>query len=188
MSIHQTSVYLGTAGGAVLAGYLAERYGWRSPFWALGLAGMAYAALLGFCLIEPVREPAKSSGNKPDHEGEEWESAPTGPDLLLDKVTRIVTNPAAALLLAVFVGANFVAATFLAWLPLYIFESFKLGLADSSMISTSWSLASLAGALCGGVAADWAARHAAGGGSRQAPGLVLDAVRLLAGRSRVSGC
>ena len=64
---------------------------------------------------------------------------------LTEKVARIVTNPAAALLLTVFVGANFVAATFLAWLPLYIFEKFKLGLADSSMISTAWPLASLFG-------------------------------------------
>ena len=53
LSIHQTSVYLGTAGGAVLAGYLGERLGWRSPFWVLGLAGMVYAVLLGFGLVEP---------------------------------------------------------------------------------------------------------------------------------------
>ena len=34
------------------------------------------------------------------------------------------------LLLVVFVGANFVAATFLAWLPSYIFERFNLGLSS----------------------------------------------------------
>ena len=56
LSIHQTSVYLGTAGGAVLAGYLGERLGWRSPFWVLGLAGMVYAVLLAFVLVEPRRE------------------------------------------------------------------------------------------------------------------------------------
>src|SRR4029077_13178844 len=56
LSIHQTSVYLGTAGGAGLAGYLGERLGWRWPFWILGLAGMVYAVFLGFCLVEPPRE------------------------------------------------------------------------------------------------------------------------------------
>ena len=47
MSIHQTSVYLGNGRRAVLAGYLGQHYGWRSPFWALGLAGLAYAVFLG---------------------------------------------------------------------------------------------------------------------------------------------
>ena len=63
LGIHQTSVYLGTAGGAVLAGRLAERFGWRSPFFVLGLAGAAYALILGFLLVEPLR--GQSEGTKP---------------------------------------------------------------------------------------------------------------------------
>ena len=76
---------------------------------------------------------------------------------------RIVANPAAALLLCVFVGANFVAATFLTWLPTFIFERFDLGLDNSSFTSTFWPLASLPGAICGGIAADRAARRRRGG-------------------------
>ena len=68
-----------------------------------------------------------------------------------------LANPAAALLLCVFVGANFVAATFLTWLPTFIFEGFDLGLDNSSFTSTFWPLASLPGAICGGIAADRAA-------------------------------
>ncbi len=51
-----------------------------------------------------------------------------GTEGLLGKVIRFVANPAAALLLLVFVGANFVAGTFLTWLPSYIFERFETGL------------------------------------------------------------
>jgi MFS family permease len=163
MSIHQTSVYLGTTGGAILAGYLAERHGWRAPFWTLGLAGMAYAVALGFCLVEPQRRSKEGPEAPPNAAGQDTQSTPASSGRLVVKVVRIVTNPVAALLLIVFVGANFVAATFLAWLPLYIFEGFQTGLASSSTISTTWSLASLAGALCGGVAADWAARRIVGG-------------------------
>jgi len=95
---------------------------------------------------------------------------------MIEKIARIAINPAAALLLAVFVGANFVAATFLTWLPMYIFEGFDLGLSSSSLTSTFWPLASLPGALCGGVAADWAARRARGGRIRtQSLGLILAA-------------
>src|SRR5262249_41034648 len=85
-------------------------------------------------------------------------------------------NPAAAVLLGVFVGANFVAAAFLAWLPSLVFRSFRLGLGTSSATSTVWPLTSLVGALCGGVLADWAAQRSRGGRIRtQCLGLVLAA-------------
>jgi MFS family permease len=189
MSIHQTSVYLGTAGGAVLAGYLGQQYGWRSPFWTLGLAGLAYAVFLATVLREPARDQFRAKPAGPSPIGDEfdaWDSVPPAKGTMVEKVARIVTNPAAALLLAVFVGANFVAATFLAWLPLYIFEKFRMGLADSSTISTTWSLASLCGALCGGIAADWAARRSAGGRIViQSLGLILGAPFVfLAGQSK----
>jgi MFS family permease len=177
LSIHQTSVYLGTAGGAVLAGYLGGRLGWRSPFWFLGLAGMVYAVLLGLCLVEPKRESTKLDAGQAQGDGEfEWKSPPGRSGSLEEKIARIVTNPAAALLLVVFVGANFVAATFLTWLPLYIFERFDLGLSSSSLTSTFWPLASLPGAVCGGVAADWARKEWSGGRIRvQSLGLFVAA-------------
>ncbi len=188
MSIHQTSVYLGTAGGAVLAGYLGQHYGWKSPFWVLGIAGLAYAAFLGTVLVEPTRDKATGDPGGSDVVVDPDELTPANGAIdatLAKKVARIVMNPAAALLLAVFVGANFVAATFLAWLPLYLFEKFDLELANSSLISTAWPLASLVGALGGGVAADWAARHSSGGRILvQSVGLILAAPFVfLAGQS-----
>ena len=159
LGIHQTSVYLGTAGGAVLAGFLGQYHGWRSPFWILGIAGMVYAGILFFGLAEPRRE-ATAKSEKPDAIDEflEFENATAPPvgrtDSLSKKVLRILSNPAAALLLMVFVGANFVATTFLTWLPSYIFERFDLGIASSSFTSTFWPLASLPGAILGGIAAE----------------------------------
>src|SRR5205814_1681841 len=161
----QTSVYLGTAGGWYLGGRLGEDYGWRSPFWVLGLAGTAYALLLGAILIEPARSSAASDGADalPSGNGPEPDAAPEGSATLLAKVRRIVSNPAAAMLLAVFVGANFVAATFLTWLPAFVSRYFELGLSRSSLVSVFWPMASLPGALCGGVWADWAVRRVASG-------------------------
>ncbi len=54
------------------------------------------------------------------------------------------------------------AATFLTWLPTFIYRKFAMGVSGSSTTSTVWPLASLVGALCGGVLADWAARYAEG--------------------------
>ena len=162
LGIHQTSVYLGTVGGAVLAGRLAEHFGWRSPFFVLGLAGAAYALVLGFLLVEPVRgqsEVAKPESIDPAL-GDELDQGMISKEGLWEKIAGILTNRAAVLLLCVFVGANFVAAAFLTWLPTFIYRQFALGVSDSSTTSTVWPLASLVGALCGGVLADWVARHA----------------------------
>jgi MFS family permease len=178
LGIHQTSVYMGTAGGAVLAGFLGERYGWRWPFFVLGLAGTAYALFLGVGLVEPVRgqsEPDKSALRDLLVDDDLAHATPEKGSLW-DKVFRILSNRAAVLLLCVFVGANFVAATFLTWLTQFIYEKFSMSLSGSSTISTAWSLASLVGAVCGGALADWRARTSKGGRIRiQSLGLVLGA-------------
>jgi MFS family permease len=177
LGIHQTSVYLGTAGGAVLAGVLAEHYGWRSPFYVLGLTGTVYAFVLGFWLVEPVRGQADEIKPKASFTplGDEIQQA-AGKDTLWEKVARLLTIRAAVLLLCVFIGANFVAATFLTWLPMFIYRKFGLSVSESSTTSTVWSLASLAGAICGGVLADWAARRRRGGRiAVQSLGLMLGA-------------
>jgi MFS family permease len=177
MSIHQTSVYLGTAGGWLLGGALGERHGWRWPFLSLGLAGTAYALFLGACLAEPAR--GQSADGEIPERGPEFEdeaAARVAAGRWGDKVLAIVSDPAAALLLGVFLGANFVAATFLAWLPSFVGRAFELGLSDSSVTSMLWPLASLPGAVCGGLLADAAARRSRGGRIRvQALGLVLAA-------------
>ncbi len=176
LGIHQTSVYLGTAGGAVFAGYIGQFYGWRAPFLILGTAGCAYAGLLALSLFDPPREQSPSEAdNSPPTSSDSVPRAP-GAGTLFAKVSRIVTNPAAALLLTVFVGANFVAAIFLTWLPSYIFRRFDLGVANASFTSTFWPLASLPGAIAGGFAADWMSRRSPGGRIKvQSAGLILAA-------------
>ena len=167
MSIHQTSVYLGTAGGWYSAGFLGERLGWRSPFWILGLAGLAYAVFLGV-----VPDRARSRVDRREAQLEPADDGRTGTgreptvDSLGEKVGRIVANPAAALLLCVFVGCQFrggdvsdVAA------DVHFSSASTWGSTSSSFTSTFWPLASLPGALCGGFAADWAARRRRAAGS-----------------------
>ncbi len=188
LGIHQTSVYVGTAAGAALAGRLARHFGWRFPFYVLGLAGTAYALMLAFLLVEPLRgqsdgpAPRATPESEPGQSGEEQGGAAPQPLL---KVARVLANRPALLLLCVFIGANFVAAAFLTWLPTYIYRSYALDIADSSLTSTAWPLASLAGALCGGALADRMARRRRGGRILvQSAGLLLAAPFVfLAGRA-----
>lgn len=160
MGIHQTSVYAGTVGGAVLAGYMCERWGWRSPFWLLGMAGMIYGLLLWKLLIEPRRGQAAD------------DKAPVGDDAYFvpaasradfwRNVSQVVRSPSAAVLLAVFAGANFVAAVMLTWLPQFVYSKFSTSLTNAAITSTYLHMASLAGSLCGGPLADWAAARPGG--------------------------
>lgn len=58
MSINQTSVYIGTIGGSVLAGYLGVKWGWRAPFVVFGGLGIVLALVLWRFLHEPKRGAA----------------------------------------------------------------------------------------------------------------------------------
>ena len=152
LGIHQTSVYLGTAGGAVLAGRLADHFGWRSPFFVLGLAGIAYALVPAFLLVEPIRgqsESDQAGGARSDSRQTSSIEARSRQPASGEKIAADLDQPRRVPALVVFVGANFVASAFLTWLPTFIYRKFALGVAGSSTFSTVWPLASLVGALCG---------------------------------------
>jgi MFS family permease len=177
MSIHQTSVYTGTALGGIAAAYLGAKYGWRSPFWALGLVGLVYAGWLASQIVEPVR----SSDEKPDPGPNLAQAELAGEGLVLarpdfrDNLTVIFKTSAAVMLLAVFGCANFVAAVFLTWLTDFVYTKFGLSLTYSAIVANIFTRASLIGALGGGVFADLAARRPGGRIRVQAFGLFVGA-------------
>jgi MFS family permease len=79
------------------------------------------------------------------------------------------------MLLAVFGCANFVAAVFLTWLTDFVYTKFHLSLTYSSVTANIFTMASLVGALCGGLSADRAARRPGGRIRVQALGLFVGA-------------
>ncbi len=173
MSIHQTSVYAGTALGGIAAGYLGENYGWRSPFWVLGLVGLAYAGWLGSQIVEPVRgEDDDIPHPVPDSAGDEL--APARPSFG-ENLMVLFRTPAAVTLLAVFGCANLVAAVFLTWLTDFVYTKFHLTVTYSAIVANIFTMASLVGALSGGVFADLAARWPGGRIRVQALGLFVGA-------------
>ena len=61
MSVYSLGVYLGQFIGFIVAGYVAQHYGWRTAFYVVGLPGIAIAIILKLTLREPPRgfsEPA----------------------------------------------------------------------------------------------------------------------------------
>jgi MFS family permease len=70
----------------------------------------------------------------------------------------------AAILMAVFVGANFVAMIFLTWMPSFLYRKFGMSLSMAGLNGTAYlQIASVLGVISGGVLADRLARRHRGG-------------------------
>jgi MFS family permease len=177
MSFHQSSVYAGTILGGTVAGYCGEYYGWRSGFYLFGSLGVLLGLLLAWLLKEPRRGAAEAVGAR-DRESTlvpiarsdpgpgqgivgEPASAATN---LWRSIGEILQTRMVLVLMAVFVGANFVASIFLSWMPTFLQRKFSMKLGMAGLTGTAWlQIASVLGVLAGGFLADRLARRYAGG-------------------------
>jgi len=159
MSIHQSSVYAGTIAGGTVAGVMGQSMGWRSSFYLFGTLG----TMLGLALIVWLREPARS---EPPLQG----SSPVA------GIATILKTPMVLILIAVFIGANFVASIVLTWMPSFLNRKFGMSLAAAGFSSTFYlQIASVLGVISGGVLADRLARRRPGGR------MMTQAIGLMAG-------
>jgi MFS family permease len=145
MSIHQSSVYVGTAAGGALSGLLAEHFAnWRVSFLVFGPLGI----LLALVLLATLREPPRGMSD----------AGFVPPNLRLTLPARIkdvVSRGQVLLLIVTFIGANFVAVIFLTWIPAFLYRKFHMGVGMAGVNGTIYiSAASCAGALFGGWLAD----------------------------------
>jgi MFS family permease len=168
MSLHQSSVYIGTIGGSWLGAWFAERHGWRLGFYFFGAMGMLLAAMLYLFLREPRR-----GASEPDPAGPHASAAP----LQFSELAReIFRKPVVLVLMAVFLGANFVATIFLTWTPTFLVEKFHFKLTAAGLSGSVFiHLASACSVPLGGLLADRLSRRMRGGR------VLVQAVGLLTG-------
>lgn len=154
MGLHQSSVYAGTVLGGTAAGVFAQYYGWRLGFYVFGASGV----VLGMLLLGALKEPSRGRADRCNEPGDD---PPAG---LVESLSEVLRLPMVRLLIAVFVGSNFVAAIFLTWMPSYLSRRFDMSLSMSGLNATLWLQAmSMAGVVVGGIAADRAAGRVAAG-------------------------
>jgi MFS family permease len=171
LAFHNSGVYLGTIAGGWLGAWFAVHAGWRSGFYVFGGAGVLVALMLYGFLREPARGQAETD---PDQIVGAGLSAP----LTWGEIGPVILqNPTALLLLAAFLGANFVAAIFLTWTPTFLVEKFHFQLTSAGLSGSVFiHLASAVSVPMGGWLADrWARRHPGGRMLVQALGLFLGA-------------
>ncbi|HWC91349.1 MAG TPA: MFS transporter [Pirellulales bacterium] len=172
LSLHQSSVYLGTIGGSWLGALLAEHFGWRVGFYFFGGAGM----LLSFALYKFLREPQRGAADADRDELAAHGVRPENPLSAKETALAICRSPVALLLMAVFLGANSVATVFLTWTPTFLFEKFHFGLSSAGLSGSIFiNLASALSVPLAGMLADRLACRFAGGR------ILVQAVGLLVG-------
>lgn len=161
MSFHQSSVYAGTIAGGTVAGFMGQYYGWQTSFYLFGGLGVLLGVvLLGF-LKEPVRGQAEIHDEIEDNSHVLLDLKQGN---VFDTIKQVFSQPMVWILVAVFVGANFVASIFLTWMPSFLYNKFNMSLSMAGLNATFYlQMASVLGVISGGFLADKLAKTYRGG-------------------------
>ncbi|WP_435353878.1 MFS transporter [Emticicia sp. SJ17W-69] len=161
MSFHQSSVYAGTIAGGTVAGFMGQYYGWHTSFYLFGGLGVLLGVvLLGF-LKEPVRGQAEVDAEIEDGSHVLLDLKQGN---ILDTIKQVFSKPMVWILVAVFVGANFVASIFLTWMPSFLYNKFNMSLSMAGLNATFYlQMASVLGVISGGFLADKLVKSYKGG-------------------------
>jgi predicted MFS family arabinose efflux permease len=136
LGAHMSAQYTGILTGGWLGGWMADHVGWRSGFFWLGAAGVAYAIVLGLYF--------RKAKIRPSH------------------ITAVAVTPLDVFrarcflaLLAAFFGFCAISWMLYAWLPSFLYERFHLSMTQSGLTATLYLQTSCAaGVLTGGALAD----------------------------------
>ena len=168
VGLHQSGLYAGIVFGGVAGGWIGEHYGWHVVFYVLGTGGLFYLLLLTFSLKDPPRQVRVTD--------KETNKLPFSV-----AIAELAGNGAFLLLLAAMTLVSIALWCVYTWLPLFLFERYKLNLASAGFSATFYiQAASFAGILIGGWLADaWSRTSRRARGWTQAIGLMLAGPGLL---------
>ncbi len=137
LSLHQSAVYFGIILSGLIAGFVAEKYGWRNAFYLFGGAGIIVAVLIFIRL-------------KKDN-----------PPQVIEKVSIAETarsigkKPTVILLTAAFACMVFVNVGYLTWMPSLLAEKFSLSIMQAGFSSMFYHhVGAFIGVMTGGALAD----------------------------------
>lgn len=140
LAIHQSAVYFGIILSGLIAGYIAQHYGWRKSFYVFGGLGIIISIVILFRLKKDV------------------------PQQLLNKVSVLQTaktvarKPTAVLLTMAFACMVFVNVAYLTWMPSLLVEKFRLSLSQAGFSSMFYHhVGAFIGVIIGGIVTDKAA-------------------------------
>ncbi len=149
MSIHQTSAYLGIVASGLVAGWIADHYGWRMAFYVFGSIGIVLAMIV----LWRIRDVSLPS---PDTQSPGQERLP-----LMVVLRAVGRKPTVWALCVAFSLFNFAGWGYFTWMPTFLHEKFHLSLQNAGFSSMFYSnlMALLAVLTAGRLSDRWAARR-----------------------------
>jgi len=164
--LHNSGAYVGAVLGGVAGGWIGERYGWRSAFAFLGLAGIAYTFVVAVAL--------RGTPTMPTREADSSRSQRLRFAASLRNVCSLRAFPTLTLVFVVMSMANWLVYT---WMPIYLYERFRMSLLVAGFSATFYLQAgAVGGTLLGGMLGDrWGTRAERGRLLTQGAGLALAA-------------
>lgn len=143
IAIYSAGVPLGVMVGAVLGGWIAQHFNWRTAFVVVGLPGLILAILAKLTLREPERGRLEAAAPSPD--------APP----LVAVLKRLGSSPTVLLLVGGLVLANLAGSSMAAFTQTYLVRAFHLGLAKVGLLyGLVVGVGGTIGMSAGGVVAD----------------------------------
>lgn len=147
LSLHQTANYTGVVLGSLLAGWVAERHGWRWSFASFGLVGLVWAVVI-YLVAERLTRPRSVSV---DADGPPEPRRP----VFWDAVRTVVGSPLLQAQILGFSGLIFVLVGYLTWTPSLLYERFGMSLSQAGFFAVFYHhLFAAFGLLAAGVLAD----------------------------------
>lgn len=137
LAIHQTGVYFGIILSGLIAGYIAERYGWRNAFYLFGGLGIVLSVII---LVRLRKDTPAQIIQKVS---------------IMQTAKVIARKPTILLLTAAFACMVFVNVGYLTWMPTLLVEKFGLSLTEAGFSSMFYHhLGAFTGVMLGGTIAD----------------------------------
>jgi ACS family glucarate transporter-like MFS transporter len=158
-AIFNSSQYFSLVAFAPMMGWLAQNYGWRSVFLAMGIIGLIGAALFWAVVHSPSRHKAISK-----HEYEYIEA--NGALVNLDRpaagaqairwssVGQLLAN---RMLLGIYLAQYCITALtyfYATWFPIYLIKARHMSLAHAGLASAGPAIAGFVGGVLGGIVSD----------------------------------
>ncbi len=143
MSIHQTSLYIALMVSGVLAGAIADHWGWRYAFFLYGGAGILLGGLFVFRLKNaPVEAMSQGEAAKP-------KVKPT------EALSVLLRTPTAVLITISYTAVVLVYNAFVVWAPSFLQAKYDLSMTKAGGLTMFCQyLPSMVGVLVGGVISD----------------------------------
>ncbi|ACQ92040.1 major facilitator superfamily MFS_1 [Tolumonas auensis DSM 9187] len=165
-AIFTTAQYFALVIFLPLMGWLTNKFGWQSVYWAMGVLGIALAVVMPFILYNPKDHPRISS--------EEFEYIKAGGALVDNYTTKVGDNTKKEssfshikqllnnrLMVGVLIGQFCIVTLvwfFTTWFPIYLAQGRGLSLTSVGLIATIPAISGCLGGILGGLFSDFLLR------------------------------